>query len=205
MRREIELKSVVTDVEDRRRRLEAAGARMEFDGTLEDRKYDTSDGRLAAADQVLRVRTFTDERGGGAALEWKGPTRYEDGYKVRDEITANISDPAPVAAILERLGYAVIGEIDRRVAQYAYDGAVIRFEQYPRMDRLVEVEGPPDAIERAIDALGMDRDGFSADRLPAFMARFERRTGTRAAVNQRQLGATGDATGAPTREVIDGG
>ena len=72
-------------------------------------------------------------------------------------------DAAALAAILERLGYTVIAEIDRDVAQYAFDDAVVRFERYPRMDALVEVEGPPGAIERAIEALGMPRAGFSAD------------------------------------------
>ena len=120
-------------------------------------------------------------------LEWKGPTRHEGGYKVRDEIAADLTDGAPMAAILDKLGYTVTGEIDREVAQYALDDAIIRFERYPRMDTLVEVEGPPEAIERAILALGMDRSGFSTDRLPAFMARFERRTGIPAAVNREQL------------------
>jgi len=187
MPREVELKSVVDDVDRTRRRIEAAGARLTFEGRLEDRRYDTADRRLAADDQVLRLRTFADDVAVHAALEWKGPTRHEHGYKVRDEVSVEVAEPAPMAAILERLGYTVVGEIDRRVAQYAFDRAVIRFERYPRMDALVEVEGPPDAIERAIDALGLDRQGFSADRLPAFMARFEQRTGTPAAVNQQQL------------------
>ena len=187
MPREVEVKSVVDDVDRTRRRIEAAGARLTFEGRLEDRRYDTADRRLAADDQVLRLRTFADDVAVHAALEWKGPTRHEHGYKVRDEVSVEVAEPAPMAAILERLGYTVVGEIDRRVAQYAFDRAVIRFERYPRMDALVEVEGPPDAIERAIDALGLDRQGFSADRLPAFMARFEQRTGTPAAVNQQQL------------------
>ena len=55
--------------------------------------------------------------------------------------------------------------------QYALDHAVIRFEQYPRMDVLVEVEGPPPAIEHAISALGMRRDAFTAERLLAFVDR----------------------------------
>src|SRR5687768_3989814 len=180
MPREVELKSVVEDVTECRRRIEAAGARVVFEGQLDDRRYDTSDRRLAAEDNVLRIRRFVGDGGEHATLEWKGPTRHEHGYKVRDEIIANVPDAAPLAAILENLGYAVVGEIDRSVAQYELDGAVIRFERYPRMDALVEVEGPPDAIEQAIAALGLDRGGFSADRLPAFMARFEQRTGTSA-------------------------
>ena len=197
MPREVELKSVVQDVAECRRRIEAAGARVVFEGQLDDRRYDTSDRRLAAGDNILRIRRFVGDGGEHATLEWKGPTRHEHGYKVRDEIIADVPDAAPLAAILEKLGYAVVGEIDRGVAQYELDGAVIRFERYPRMDALVEVEGPPDAIEQAIAALGLDRGGFSADRLPAFIARFEQRTGTPAAVNVRQLRTAG-------RESTDG-
>ena len=40
----------------------------------------------------------------------------------------------------------VILEIERVISQYELDGAIVRFEEYPRMDVLVEVEGGPDAI-----------------------------------------------------------
>jgi len=133
------------------------------------------------------LRAYSEGHGVRAALEWKGPTRQEDGYKVRDELSTNASDSSTLAAILERLGYSVIGEIDRHVIQYALDHAVVRFEQYPRMDALVEVEGPPPAIEHAISALGMRRDAFTAERLLAFVDRYEARTGLRAALSDRQL------------------
>ena len=91
----------------------------------------------------------------------------------------------------------MIGEIDRDVVQYAFREATVRFERYPRMDALVEVEGQPDDIERAIRALGMPRNAFTADRLPAFVARFEARTGERAALNRREIArdASDEATG----------
>jgi adenylate cyclase class IV len=192
MPREVELKSVVDDERARRRRVESAGARMVFEGRLQDRRFDTSDGRLTAGDELLRLRTYSDSTGARASLEWKGPTRQESGYKVRDEIIASSEDADALAAILDRLGYAVIGEIHRDVAQYVIERAVVRFERYPRMDTLVEVEGTPVAIERAIEALGMPRDGFSADRLPAFVARFEARTGQRAALSDQQLAESGE-------------
>jgi adenylate cyclase class IV len=190
MPREVELKSVVDDVDACRRRLEGAGARLTFEGRLEDRRYDDADGRLGDADQLLRVRSFGGADGGRATLEWKGPTRYEDGYKVREEISVEAADASSVHTLLERLGYAVAVEIDRDVAQYVLDRATIRFERYPHMDVLVEVEGPPEAIERAIEALGIPRERFSADRLATFMARFEARTGNRAIVSRRGLDAT---------------
>ena len=125
-----------------------------------------------------------------AHLDWKGPTSYEDGYKVREEISTVVGDPEALARILGGLGYAVILEIERRIWQYALHGSTVRFEQYPRMDALVEVEGQPEAIETTIRAIGLDRSLFTSERLSAFVARFEERTGARAALSARET--TGD-------------
>ena len=187
MQREVELKAVVEDLAGCRRRLEAAGGQLVFEGRLEDRRYDTINGRLSAGDEVLRIRTHRDTQGTRTSLDWKGSARREHGYKVRDEIVAHTSSAAELASILERLGFGVTGAIDREVAQYEYAGAQVRFERYPRMDTLVEVEGQPDAIERAITALGMPREGFTSERLVAFVERFEARTGIRASISDRQL------------------
>jgi adenylate cyclase class IV len=185
--REVELKSVVADVDAARRAIERAGAKLDFAGRLEDRRFDTPDRSLAGRDHVLRLRIYRDGAGARAALDWKGPTMYEGGYKVRDEHSTDASDAMGLATILERLGFVVTREIDREIIQYRLDGAVVRFERYPRMDSLVEVEGAPDAIESAIAALGLERAGFSADRLPQFIARYEARTGERAAICDREL------------------
>ena len=185
--REVELKAVVADEADARRRLDEAGARLVFEGRLEDRRYDTGTRALGAQDQVLRVRIYRTPGDARASLDWKGPTGYEDGYKVREELSTHAEDGDALVAILERLGYAVTREIERTIVQYELDGATVRFERYPRMDVLVEVEGAPDAIERAILVLGMDRAGFTSERLPAFVERFERRTGQRAALCDREL------------------
>ena len=184
---EVELKSVVPDLAAARARCERAGATLVFAGRLEDRRYDTRDRQLAARDHVLRLRVYRDAGGARGSVDWKGPTRFEHGYKVREELSAGATDADALAAILERLGFGVSREIEREIAQYELCGATVRFEQYPRMDVRVEVEGAPDAIERAIAALGMPRDGFTSERLPDFVARFEQRTGERAALCDREL------------------
>lgn len=184
--REVELKAVLRDVPAARQALVAAGARLEFAGRLEDRRFDTPDRVLALKDHVLRLRVYRDEAV-RSALEWKGPTTYVDGYKVREEYSVPAGDPGPLALILERLGYVVTREIDREIEQYALDGAIVRIERYPRMDVLVEVEGEPAAIERAIAALGVSRDGFTTGRLPDFIREYEVRTGDRAAICDREL------------------
>jgi len=194
---EVELKSVVDDVERRRANVERAGAMVVYAGRLEDRRWDTPDRALLAKDHVLRVRTYRNEAGARAELDWKGPTRREGGYKLRDELETRVADADALAAILSALGYEVSIAIDREIVQYDLGGTMIRFERYPRMDDLVEVEGEPEDIERAIAILGLPRDGFTTDRLPDFVRRYEERTGARALI------ADSDAAGESTFDVAN--
>jgi predicted adenylyl cyclase CyaB len=184
---EVELKSVVDDVERRRANVERAGATLVYAGRLEDRRWDTPDRALFAKDHVLRVRTYRNDAGARAELDWKGPTRRDGGYKLRDELETHVDDPDVLAAILSALGYEVSIAIDREIVQYDLAGTMIRFERYPRMDDLVEVEGEPEEIERAIGILGLPRDGFNTDRLPDFVRRFEERTGERALISDADV------------------
>jgi predicted adenylyl cyclase CyaB len=181
--REVELKSVVDDVTVRRSLVEAAGGRLVYSGRLLDVRYDLPDRSMAARDHVLRLRVYESDAGRQAYVDWKSETRYEDGFKVREEISTSVGDPDALAEILDRVGYVVTIEIDRQIAQYELDGAVVRFEEYPDMDPLVEVEGPAAAIERAIETIGLPRKGFTAERLLEFVARFETRTGRRAVLS----------------------
>ena len=185
--REVELKSVVDDLSMRRSMIENAGGRLTFEGGLIDKRYGDSSGSMIASDQVLRLRVYESSNGRTGSLDWKGPTSFESGYKVRDEISTPVEDPAALEKILGALGFSVVLEIERQIAQYELAGAMIRFETYPRMDVLVEVEGAPDQIESAISAIGIDRASFTSDRLSAFVARYEARTGGRAALSSREL------------------
>jgi predicted adenylyl cyclase CyaB len=184
---EVELKSVVDDEARRRAAVERAGATLVFAGRLEDRRYDTPERALAARDEVLRLRSYGTPTQTRAELDWKGPTRREEGYKLREELDVHVTEPAALAMILERLGYVVTIAIDRAIVQYDLDGAMVRFERYPRMDDLVEVEGTPAQIERAIAALGLPREGFTSERLPDFVRRYEARSGRQAALSDAEL------------------
>jgi adenylate cyclase class IV len=186
---EVELKSVVDDLDARRRRVEAAGAVLRFAGRLEDRRYDTPDCALQLRDEVLRLRVRRSPTDGRvhATVDWKGPTAQTEGYKAREELTVGVGDAEALADLLAKLGYGVTEAIDREVWEYDVVGAAVRFERYPRMDVLVEVEGAPAAIERAVAATGLPRDGFTAERLSDFVRRFEARTGSRAAISDTLL------------------
>ncbi len=187
---EVELKAVLPDLPNARAVMERHGATLAFVGRLEDRRYDTAGRTLLARDLVLRLRVYRDATGARAALDFKGPTGYASGYKQREELSTSIGDADAIAHMLERLGYEVTMEIDRQIWQYQLDDATIRLERYPRLDDLVEVEGTPEAIERAIALLGIPRSSFTAERLPDFVKRFEDRTGTPAALSDDALAGT---------------
>jgi adenylate cyclase class IV len=175
---ELELKARVEDATALRRRLVAAGARLEFRGEMLDRRLDR-DGALAARDEVLRVRVYQPAEGGVAygLLSWKGPVGARAGYRHRAEMETRVAEPEALLAVLERLGFAISLRIDRTVEVYRLGGAVLRLEWYPEMDVLLEVEGAPDEIERAIAVTGLPRARFLPESLPYFSAAYEARTG----------------------------
>lgn len=185
--REVELKAVVDDLDARRRQVERAGGKEAFVGRLIDRRYDSAHNELLSRDHVLRLRVYERDGKKEGHLDWKGETGYGDGYKVRDEISTSVGDPDVFAVILANLGLRIVREIEREIAQYSLAGATVRFERYPRMDDLVEVEGTPEQIEQAIGLLGLPRTAFTSGRLADFVMAFERRTGLRAAVSLREL------------------
>jgi predicted adenylyl cyclase CyaB len=180
--RETELKAVVPDESACVQRLLAAGAQHVVEGRLEDRRYDYPDRRLTMRDVVLRLRV---KRSGGvstATLDLKGPATFESGYKHREETSVSVGDPVHMSTILNALGYVVTRAVDREVHVLQFGRATLRFERYPRMDTLLEVEGPEESIEAAILASGLPRESFTVDRLFMFVQRFEARTGQRAAI-----------------------
>lgn len=175
---ELEVKARVEDPDRLRAALTGAGAELEFRGDMVDRRFDRDDA-LARRGEVLRLRVFQPGDGAPAygVLGWKGPPTQQERYRHRAEAEVRLTDPDTAVMILERLGFSVSQRIDRRVEMYRLAGAVLRLEWYPAMDVLLEVEGEPRAIERAIGATGLDRDRFLAESLPYFVAQYEARTG----------------------------
>jgi adenylate cyclase class IV len=180
---ELELKAVIPNPDALRARLLAAGAVERFRGRMRARRYARA-GELAARDEVLRVRSLRPIEGQSEALlGWKGPTlRSPDGYKRREEIEIEVA--ASPHELLTALGYEVVHAVDREVEVFDLDGATVRIERYPAMDPLLEVEGTPKTIERAIRATGIDRAAFTPDSLADFVRRYEGRTGRYAVLVQ---------------------
>lgn len=185
VRQELELKARVDDPDGVRRALLHAGAALVYRGTMLDRRFDRR-GRLERRDEVLRLRVYhpSDESPTWGVLGWKGPVRRQGEYRAREEWESRVDDPKAALVVLRRLGYKIVLRIDRAVEQYALGDATLRLEWYPAMDVLLEVEGPPEAIERAIAATGLPRESFLPESLPHFTDAYERRTGLLARVSR---------------------
>jgi len=184
---ELEVKARVARSGALRQALAAAGARLEFRGRMIDRRLDRRD-RLQRRDEVLRLRVYYPANGARAygVLAWKGPASARGHYRHRAELEVKVADPEMALEILRRLRYRVTLRIDRRVEVWRLGRAVLRVERYPRMDTLLEVEGAPRAIERAIAATGLPRERFLPESLPYFMRAYERRTGKTPRIAERQ-------------------
>ncbi len=138
--------------------------------------FDTPEGGLAKHGQLLRIRTETPEvRGKKAAarviLTFKQPTvRAVDDegsrFKVREETEVEIADATPLVKIFEGLGlrgwftyekYRTTWKLGA-AARWAKD-LLIEVDETP-VGTYVELEGPPEAIDRAAGELGYSRRDY---------------------------------------------
>jgi len=186
VRDELELKARVDDPDALRQALLATGAELVYCGDMLDRRFDRKE-HLRKRDEVVRLRVYhpADQSAEWGVLGWKGPVGKRDGYRHREEWESRVDDPRAVVVVLRRLGYKTVLRIDRSVEQYRLGEATLRLEWYPAMDVLLEVEGPPQDIERAIAATGLPREAFLPESLPYFTEAYEQRTGRPARVSRR--------------------
>ena len=185
VREELELKARVDDPDTVRKAILAAGAELVYRGAMVDRRFDRR-GRLERRDEVVRLRVYhpADKSPEWCVLGWKGPVQRRGEYRLREEWESRVDDPKAVLVILRHMGYKISVRIDRAIEQYRLGDATLRLEWYPAMDVLLEVEGQPEAIERAVAATGLPRDAFLPESLPHFTAAYEERTGRVARVSR---------------------
>ena len=151
-RYEIEIKLPVQDLAAVRERLRAGSARQLTAPHSESNDlYDQADGSLAKSGRVLRLRRTED----GATLTFKGPPRFEEGAKTREERETAVSDPNEMESILAALGFHRRFRYEKRREEWSLDDCVIALDETPIGD-FAEVEGDPAAIRRALQHLGLD-------------------------------------------------
>lgn len=146
---EIEAKFYLRHLGDIRRRVLAAGGRLVSPRHLErNERYDTPDGRLSAAGEILRLRI-----GDRVMLTHKVPLQTPER---RREIEVEATDAAAARALLQSLGYRIIVVYEKYREAFALDGDQVMLDELP-FGCFVEVESPnEEAVASASRRIGLE-------------------------------------------------
>ena len=171
---EIEVKLRVEDPAALRRRLARLKLRPARAGRVHEHNtlFDTPQGGLAQHGQLLRIRkedlAGKPRTARGAVLTYKGPAVPGAGqpqagkgrYKIREELEAAVADPERLRLILERLGLRGWFRYEKYRTSYRppailgwATGLQVELDETP-IGVFLELEGPPEAIDRAAALLG---------------------------------------------------
>jgi adenylate cyclase class 2 len=182
MPRETEIKLRVPNLKSFLRTLAKLGARPAASRVHEENLiFDTPDGGLAKHGQLLRIRTETPAPNGKrktpardsrrrVILTFKSPPeqlaigelsqRKGGRHKVREEIEVVLTDAASLQKIFEGLGLKGWFRYEKYRTPYKLParhkwakGLIIDLDETP-IGTFVELEGPPNAIDRAAHELG---------------------------------------------------
>jgi adenylate cyclase class 2 len=147
---ETEVKFLLTDPAAIRRRLQEAGAVSHGEAFETNYRYDDADGRLQAAQCLLRLRS--DRRN---FLTFKKPhPGGGDQFKTHEELEIEVSAFDMTDQILAALGFHRVQIYEKRRETFTLADTEICLDQLP-YGHFVEIEGAPKAIPCAAAMLGL--------------------------------------------------
>ena len=151
--------------------IESRGYRIQNERVLEsDQLFDRA-AELRNSDQLLRLRVSGDR----ATVTYKGPGRRER-HKSREEIEFDVSDAVKFEQVLAKLGYlpGFRYEKFRTTFAAAGDPGFITIDETP-VGVFVELEGPPDWIDRTAARLGLSESQYLTKSYAAIYAEYRQR------------------------------
>ena len=155
-RRETEIKLAFPSPKDALRALAHAGAIEAHPRVFEDNVlFDLDDGRLASAGCLLRLR----RAGPRAVVTYKGPIEEGHRHKVREEAEVGVADGDEMDRILRGVGFLPRYRYQKYRTSFELEGVDIALDE-TALGTFVELEGPPDAIDRVAATLGKGPSDF---------------------------------------------
>jgi predicted adenylyl cyclase CyaB len=155
---ETEIKLAVADVRRAAAQPETIGARLSHPRELEDNLvFDFPDRSLRRRAVLARVRILHRS----VLLTYKGPAGSAGSMKRRAETEVSMarSEADRLIAILEGLGLEQVWRYQKYRTTWTYDGTEIMLDETP-IGTWFEIEGEPDAIDRAARALGYGKSDY---------------------------------------------
>ena len=90
---------------------------------------------FGVTDEALRIRTEEGSR----TLYYKGPKLDKD-TKTREEISTQVSDPASMDLILERLGFKKVGVVQKHRRTYILNDIEVCLDHVKDLGNFIELE-----------------------------------------------------------------
>ena len=151
LRKENEIKVAVTNLPALQTRLGTLGFQILHPRVFETNLiYDTPDAALRARGELIRIR----QAGINSIFTYKGPATITR-HKVREELEVSVGDPQALGIILQRLGYVPRFRYEKFRTEWAIPGddGILMVDETP-VGVYMELEGPPDWIDRLAPRLG---------------------------------------------------
>jgi adenylate cyclase, class 2 len=151
LHRENEIKVAVTDLSAVEARLRCLGFQILHPRVFESNQiYDTAEAALRARGELLRIR----QAGNRSIFTYKGRATITR-HKEREELEVSIGDPQNLGTILERLGYIPRFRYEKYRTEWFIgdDEGIVMLDETP-VGNFMELEGPPDWIDRTATLLG---------------------------------------------------
>jgi adenylate cyclase, class 2 len=181
MARETEIKLPVHDIKAFQRKVKKLGGKLIGAGNGRVHEFnvifDTPDGGLAKHGQLLRIRTETPQGSRKKAapsrvvLTFKQPSvrgvdEEGDRFKIREETEVEVVEAEALGKIFEGLGLRGWFSYEKYRTTWKLGSAhrwakdlLIEVDETPA-GTFVELEGPPEAIDKAAEALGYSRRDY---------------------------------------------
>jgi adenylate cyclase class 2 len=148
--REIEVKLAFDSADQARAALAGLGLVRVAERAFEDNTlYDRAADSLKESGKMLRLRRIS----GRAIVTYKEPVPGEHRHKVRSEAEVEVDDPGEVERILAGLGFTPAFRYQKFRTHFRLGELDLLLDETP-VGCFVELEGPPEAIDRAAAALG---------------------------------------------------
>jgi adenylate cyclase class 2 len=154
---EVEIKLKIASATMARRLLRQAGFHVSRRRVFEDNLvFDTPDLALRREGKLLRLR----ETGRSALVTYKGPAAPSK-YKSREEVEFTASGAGGVAVVLERLGFVKVFRYQKYRTEYGRGRGpgMVTLDETP-IGCFLEIEGPPDWIDRTARRLGFQESDY---------------------------------------------
>ena len=151
---ESELKFRLTGEKDHvnlRRILRERGAHLS--GRYREENYRFNGPGKSTRNTTLRLRVLNG--GPHGVLTAKGPAKFDDGVKTREETEIEVKDVHAALDMLEQLGFRVGWTYPKRRTVWMLDGVAVTLDVLD-FGWFVELEGPPSALPEMARSFGLD-------------------------------------------------